>query len=231
MKNTIRGRESSIIRAIYTYHDFFNSRHVPLWYDNLARGGSLEGGDILVLSDSSIAVGVSQRTDASAVQILADNLFKLNSGVKNVYAVQLPKIRSFMHLDTVCTMVDYDKFTTYPLIGENMNIVKITRGKDCVSYKRMETLKSALQDALNIKSIQFIENGGDAVTAAREQWNDSTNTFVISPGVVIAYDRNEALNEILEKNGIKVIAVKGSELVRGRGGPRCMTMPVCRENI
>ena len=232
MKNPIRNRESHIIRAIYNYHEFFNCSQTLLWYDNLNQGSAIEGGDILVLSKNSVAIGISQRTDASAVQILAENLFKNNSGIENIYAIQLPKIRAFMHLDTVCTMVDYDKFTIYPSIDDNLNIVKMTKDKESIKYKRIDTLKSALEDALNINNIQLIESGGgDAITAAREQWNDSTNTFVLRPGVVIAYERNEISNSVLEKNGIKVIAVKGSELVRGRGGPRFMTMPVCREDI
>jgi len=232
MKNPVRNRESHIIRAIYNYHDFFKKATVPLWYDNQNQGSTIEGGDILVLSKNSVAVGISQRTDASAVQILADNLFKQQCDIKNIYAIQLPKIRAFMHLDTVCTMVDHDKFTIYPTIDDNLNIVKLTRGKGCINYRRIDTLRSALEDALNITSVQLIKSGGgDPIVAAREQWNDSTNTFVLSPGVVIAYDRNEISNNILEKNNIKVIALKGSELVRGRGGPRCMTMPVLREDL
>lgn len=232
MKNPVRNRESHIIRAIYNYHDFFANINAPLWYDNLNQGSAIEGGDILVLNKTSVAVGISQRTDASAVQILAENLFGSNSGIENIYAIQLPKIRAFMHLDTVCTMVDYDKFTIYPSIDDNLNVVKMTKDKDNIKYRRIDTLKSALEDALSIKNIQLIKSGGgDAIIAAREQWNDSTNTFVLRPGVVIAYERNEVSNSVLEKNGIKVIAVKGSELVRGRGGPRCMTMPVCREDL
>jgi arginine deiminase len=233
MKNPIRKRESRILRAIYTHHEFFNKNHAPLWYDNNIQSSTIEGGDILVPSAASVLVGLSQRTDASAAQILANNLFHKNSHIQNVYAVQLPRIRAFMHLDTVCTMVDYDKFTIYPSIDEHMNIVKMIRGKNNqIHFTKMDSLKATLQDALNIKHIDLIKSGGgDPIIAAREQWNDSTNTFVLSPGVVIAYDRNEISNEVLENHGIKVIRIKGSELVRGRGGPRCMTMPICREEI
>ncbi len=233
MKNPIRKRESRILRAIYKHHEFFNKNNVPLWYDNNIQSSTIEGGDILVTSSASMLVGLSQRTDASAAQILANNLFYQNSRIQDVYAVQLPKIRAFMHLDTVCTMVDYDKFTIYPSIDEHMNIIKMTRGKNNqIHFTRMDSLKSTLQDALNTKHIDLIKSGGgDPIIAAREQWNDSTNTFVLSPGVVIAYDRNEISNEVLEKHDIKVIRIKGSELVRGRGGPRCMTMPICREEI
>lgn len=233
MKNPIRKRESRIVRAIYAHHDFFAGKNVPLWYDNNIQSSTIEGGDILVLSASSVVIGLSQRTDASAVQILADNLFKQNSQIQNVYAVQLPRMRAFMHLDTVCTMVDHDKFTIYPTIDEHMNIVKMTRSSNNqLRFVKMDNLKATLEDALNTKHVDLIKSGGgDPIIAAREQWNDSTNTFVLSPGVVVAYDRNEISNEVLETHGIKVIRIKGSELVRGRGGPRCMTMPICREEI
>jgi arginine deiminase len=130
-------------------------------------------------------------------------------------------------------MVDHDKFTIYPTIDEHMNIVKMTRSSNNqLRFARMDNLKATLEDALNTKHIDLIKSGGgDPIIAAREQWNDSTNTFVLSPGVVVAYERNEISNEVLETHGIKVIRIKGSELVRGRGGPRCMTMPICREEI
>ncbi len=232
MKNTVRMRESRIARAIYEHHPLF-SGNVPLWYDNNLQSSSIEGGDILVINDSSVVVGCSQRTDAAAVQILAENLFSQNDDMRAVYAVELPKIRAFMHLDTVFTMIDYDQFTIYPLLDQNMNVVKIMRSAGgCPQFQRMDSLKVALCDALGVTHLNFIQSGGnDPVVAAREQWNDSTNTFVIAPGEVIAYNRNEISNEILAKNNIKVHTIRGSELVRGRGGPRCMTMPLCREKI
>lgn len=232
MKNSVRMRESRIARAIYEYHPVF-ADNVPLWYDNNSENSCIEGGDILVVGNSSVVVGCSQRTDTAAVQILAENLFAQNADIDAVYAVELPKMRAFMHLDTVFTMVDYDQFIIYPLLNEHRNVVKITRSANAYPhFQRMDNLKAALCDALKVKHLNFIQSGGnDPVAAAREQWNDSTNTFVIAPGEVVAYSRNEISNEILTKNNIKVYAIKGSELVRGRGGPRCMTMPLCREKI
>ena len=138
-----------------------------------------------------------------------------------------------MHLDTVFTMVDYDKFVIFPNILNDIEVITITSGgKSTLKYEAEENLKTALAKALNLPSVKLIKSGGSSsVISAREQWNDSTNTLAISPGVVITYNRKEISNEILDRNGIKVLSIEGSELVRGRGGPRCMSMPLVREDI
>jgi arginine deiminase len=138
-----------------------------------------------------------------------------------------------MHLDTVFTMVDRDKFTVYPGILDRVTVYKLTRdSKNGIKVSVEDSLVGALKRSLRLPAVSLIQSGGgDVVTAAREQWNDSTNTLAIAPGVVVTYSRNEASNEVLRKNGIEVLEIDGSELVRGRGGPRCMSMPLVRDDI
>jgi arginine deiminase len=138
-----------------------------------------------------------------------------------------------MHLDTVFTMVDRDKFTIFPGIADRVRLFSLTPSAGGgIEISPQEDLVKTLSRALGVPTIKLIETGGgDALTAEREQWNDSTNTLAISPGVVITYRRNIVSNDILSKNGIEVVVIPGSELVRGRGGPRCMSMPLFREKI
>lgn len=228
MKTPARDRETMFLKYIYQYHPLFKGDTTPLWYD-YKETHSIEGGDILVLSDKVVAIGCSQRTSAAAIETISQRLFR-NSGIEKVIAVEIPSTRAYMHLDTVFTMVDYDKFTIYPGIEDVVRAYELTIGKITPKVEPKASLKDALTAALEIPSVTFIQSGGgDEITAAREQWNDSTNTLAIAPGVVITYDRNEASNATLRKHGIEVIEIEGSELVRGRGGPRCMSMPLVRE--
>ncbi len=230
MGTDARNRETMFLKYIYKYHPLFKGENTSLWYDYTEKS-SLEGGDILVLSDKVVAVGCSQRTSAKSIEILAQNLFQ-NSIVEKVLAIKIPFTRAYMHLDTVFTMVDYDKFTIYPGIENRMDIYELTKGATRPKVKPIDTLENALKSALGLPAIKLIKTGrGDALTASREQWNDATNTLAVAPGVIITYNRNEVSNEYLRKNGIEVLEIEGSELVRGRGGPRCMSMPLVRENL
>jgi len=231
MNTLARERETVLLKYIYDYHPTFNKEASPLWYDH-DRRHSLEGGDILVLGESVVAIGCSERSSARGIEEVAMNLFEKDDKIKEVMAVQIPFTRAYMHLDTVFTMIDYDKFTIYPGVEEKVRAFRLTPGKTSPKVEPMADLKTALTESLKLSAIEFIQSGGgDEVTAAREQWNDSTNTLAIAPGVVITYNRNEASNATLRKNGIEVVEIEGSELVRGRGGPRCMSMPLVRESI
>lgn len=232
MHTDARRREPMLIKYIFEHNPLFKKEHSPIWY-NYTLPHSIEGGDILVLGKEVVAVGCSERTSAEGIEILARNLFASNEELKEVLAVQIPPLRAFMHLDTVFTMVDRDKFTVYPGILERVTVYKLTRkGKNGIKVSVGDSLVEALKKSLKLPAVNLIQSGGgDIVTAAREQWNDSTNTLAIAPGVVVTYSRNEASNEVLRNNGIEVIEIEGSELVRGRGGPRCMSMPLVREDI
>lgn len=230
MHAPVRRRESLIMQTLLEHHPYFKGAPNDYgWNEEF----SIEGGDVLILNEHVVAIGISQRTSIAGAEKLAHTLFEKNPQIEKVLAVKIPEVRAFMHLDTVFTMVDYDKFTVYPGILDNVETVTMTRGKDGTVHFAYETnLNEALKKALGLGHITLIESGGgNPLAAVREQWNDSTNTFALAPGKVVAYSRNERSNAVLEKNGIEVIPIEGSELVRGRGGPRCMTMPLAREGI
>ncbi|MDF2841018.1 MAG: arcA [Clostridia bacterium] len=231
MNTDARRREPMIIKYIYQYNPLFKKENAQIWYDyNIPY--SMEGGDMLVLSKEVAAIGCSQRTSANGIEQIAKKLFNSESGIKEVLAVQIPPLRAFMHLDTVFTMIDYDKFTIYPGIQDRVRVFRITPNNGGIKVSVEKSLIETLKKSLKLPAIDLIQSGGgDPITAAREQWNDSTNTLAIAPGVVVTYGRNEISNEVLRQHGIEVLEIEGSELVRGRGGPRCMSMPLIREDL
>ncbi len=231
MKREARRRESLLLHYIYMYHEYFSNAEGETWY-NYKERASLEGGDILVLSGSAVAIGCSVRTSTDAIERIAERLFR-GSGIEEVLVIQIPFTRAYMHLDTVFTMVDRDKFTIFPGMEENAKIFSLTPGAGkSLGITPKKSLEGALKDSLHLPAVKLIPSGGgDVVTSAREQWNDSTNTLAVAPGVVITYERNAVSNRTLRENGIEVIEIEGSELVRGRGGPRCMSMPLNREPL
>ncbi|WIG37235.1 arginine deiminase [Bacillus toyonensis] len=236
MREPARRRESLFMEYIIKYHPRFANHNVPIWLDRDYKF-PIEGGDELILNEETIAIGVSARTSAKAIERLAKNLFSRQNKIKKVLAIEIPKCRAFMHLDTVFTMVDYDKFTIHPAIQGpkgNMNIYILEKGPDVETLKitHRTSLMEALKEVLGLSELVLIPcGGGDAIASAREQWNDGSNTLAIAPGVVVTYDRNYVSNTLLREHGIEVIEVLSSELSRGRGGPRCMSMPIVRKDI
>ena len=230
MMTATRNRETLFGKYIFNYHPAY--KDTKLFYDR-TEDYSLEGGDILVLNKETIAVGISQRTNPNAIEKFANIILTEESSFKKVLAIDIPKTRAFMHLDTVFTMVDYDKFTIHPNIKSDIvvYVLKKIDGKMDITEERA-TLEQVLEKELNIDKIKLIKCGGDSVIdASREQWNDGSNTLCISPGEVIVYSRNYVTNQILQEEGIKIHIMPSSELSRGRGGPRCMSMPLIRENL
>lgn len=236
MREPARRRESLFMSYIIKYHPRFANHDIPIWF-NRDFDYPMEGGDELVLSKNTIAIGISERTAAKAIERFALNVFNQESNIQRVVAVEIPKSRAFMHLDTVFTMVDYDKFTIHPAIQGpkgNMNIYILEKGPDEETLKitHKTNLMETLKEVLNLKEVELIPcGGGDVIAAPREQWNDGSNTLAIAPGVVVTYDRNYVSNKLLREHGIEVIEVLSSELSRGRGGPRCMSMPLVRNDI
>jgi arginine deiminase len=236
MREPARQRESLFMEYIINYHPRFAFHEIPVWLD---RGYHypIEGGDELVLSDEVIAIGVSARTSAKAIERLALNLFKRQDAIKKVLAVEIPKCRAFMHLDTVFTMVDHDKFTIHPAILDpqgDMNVYILEKGPDpeLATISHRTNLQEALKEVLYIDELILIPcGGGDEIAASREQWSDGSNTLAIAPGVVITYDRNHISNQLLRRHGMEVLEISSSELSRGRGGPRCMSMPIVRNDL
>ncbi|WEG72981.1 arginine deiminase [Vagococcus intermedius] len=233
MYSVTRRRETLYGKYIFKYHPRFKDADVPLVYDR-TETTRIEGGDELILSKDLLAVGISQRTDAASIEKLAKNIFDKNLGFKRVLAFDIGSERKFMHLDTVFTMVDYDKFTIHPEIEGDLTVYSISQGEngELDIKEEHETLENILNKYLGINNVQLIRCGGNNLTAAaREQWNDGSNTLTIAPGEVVVYDRNPITNKKLEEAGVKLNYIPGSELVRGRGGPRCMSMPLVREDI
>ena len=230
-----RRRESLFMQYIINHHPRFAGQDIPVWSGRNQRF-SIEGGDELVLSHDTMAIGISERTTAEAIETMAAKLFA-GSDFKRVIALEIPKSHAFMHLDTVFTMIDYDKFTIHPEIRDanghlNIYILDKVEGSRYPKITKERDLEKALREALHKESITLIECGnGDPIAAAREQWNDGSNTLAIAPGVVVTYDRNYVTNQALREAGLEVIEVAGSELGRGRGGPRCMSMPLVREDL
>lgn len=197
---------------------------------------SIEGGDILNLSRRVLAVGISQRTTPEAIELLAQNIFGDDSAeVETILALDIPSIRAYMHLDTVLTQIDYDKFTVHPEILGSLRVYEICRGERKGELRVAEldnSLPVILGTHLGLDKVTMIRCGGkDRVASEREQWNDGSNTLCIAPGKVVVYDRNYITNGILRENGVEVLEMPSSELSRGRGGPRCMSMPLWREDL
>jgi len=231
MYSAARRRETIFGQYILEYHPEFAG--TARYYYRRELPYCIEGGDILNISSDTVAIGISQRTSPEAIEYLARNIFSDQaSGISSIIALDIPSMRAFMHLDTVFTQLDIDKFMVYPGILGNLHCYELTRGgqKEPVMVREVsEPLQELLAKRLRVDTVKFIRCGGDdAIASEREQWNDGSNTLCISPGKVIVYDRNYVTNELLVKNGIEAIEIPSSELSRGRGGPRCMSMPIER---
>ena len=235
MYSVTRNRETIYADYIFKYHPKFKGE-VEKYFDR-DYDWHIEGGDVLNLNEHILAVGISQRTEAGAIDKLAKNLFKNpNCEIDIILAFNIPESRAFMHLDTVFTQIDIDKFTYHPGIMKTLQVFEITEGDDPNSDEDLnvkeinDSLENILSKYLGLKVTLIPCAGGDDVASQREQWNDGTNTLCIAPGVVVVYNRNNITNEVLRDHGIKVIEMASAELSRGRGGPRCMSMPLIRED-
>lgn len=234
MYSKTRRRETIYGQYILEHHPAFAGQ-TPFYYRR-EYPFSIEGGDILNLSERVLAIGISQRTTPEAIELLAQNLFEDQSaGIETILALDIPNIRAYMHLDTVCTQIDYDKFTIHPGIMDTLRIYEIRKGNQTAPLQVRELdqpLSMVLASRLGLDRVTMIRCGGkDRVASEREQWNDASNTLCIEPGKVVVYDRNYITNAILRDNGIEVLEMPSSELSRGRGGPRCMSMPLVRHRI
>jgi len=231
MRRQARVRESMFAEAIYRWHPMFAGGGFDVWYHGAdAAPATIEGGDVLVIGNGAVLAGMSERTTAQALEMLAHRLFAAGAATSLV-AIDMPKQRAFMHLDTMLTMADYGVFTKYAGMGM-LRSYTIEPGASVRELKVTdhppEDMHTALAAALGLPSITVLTAVQDVRSAQREQWDDGCNVLAVAPGVVVAYERNVTTNAYLAENGIEVLTVAGGELGRGRGGPRCMSCPIER---
>jgi arginine deiminase len=222
-----RSRETTLTGAIYRFHPRFAG--TALLYEPALE--HVEGGDVLLLAPGVVAIGVGERTTPAGAERLARRAFAAGLA-HTILAVPIAQERATMHLDTVCTMVDVDAVVMYPNIADTLQAFTVTAGPDGEpSVQPERPFLRAAAEAMGIDRLRTIDTGLDPVTAEREQWDDGNNTLAIAPRVCVAYERNVETNAQLERAGIEVIAISGSELGSGRGGPRCMSCPIQRQPL
>lgn len=233
MRKPARMRETVNVEAIYRWHPRFAGADFPFFSDALAEGpAALEGGDVLVIGNGAVLVGMSERTTTMGVERLARRLL-LDGVASQVVAVAMPHERAQMHLDTVMTMLDPVSFVRYAGFGQRETMI-LRRGRGDrleIAGHAASQMEKVLARALGVDAVRVLTPPQDAHTAQREQWNDACNVLAVAPGVVVGYERNVATSDYLREHGIEVLEVPGGELGRGRGGPRCMSCPVLRDPI
>lgn len=232
MSMPARMKETMFVRYIHRYGKYFGQGDVELLYDYNC-GCGIEGGDVLSLSNKCVAIGCGERTSVAAIERLSKTLFE--RGYEKVLLFKNPRSRTYMHLDVLMTHIDYDKFLAHPCIAHKwFDIYELTpahNGEISISCTTDGTA-NVLERALGIDKITFVEiAGGDPIQYRREHWNMGANSLAMAPGSIITYDRNTITNELIDKAGVKVNPIPGGELSRGRGGPRCMSMPMIRDEI
>ena len=233
MAKPARKRETINSRLIYNFHPMFRDAGLDIVYGNDSlphEPATVEGGDVLVIGNGVLMIGMGERTSPQGVETLARLLFE-GGHVRQVIAVELPRARAFMHLDTAMTMVDVDAFAVYPYLPESLRsfiLSPVGSGGDYTVHESTD-LFAAVAEALDIDKVRVLRTPIDRMGAQREQWDDGTNFLAVSPGVVLGYERNTTANRYLADEGIEVVPVVGSELGRGRGGPRCMSCPIERD--
>ena len=225
-------RETLFIRYLHKYGEKFGKGSVDLLYDYNC-GCPIEGGDVLSLSNKCVAIGCGERTSVAAIEKLSKTLF--GRGYEKVLLFKNPASRTYMHLDVLLTHVDYDKFLAHPCMAHKwFDVYELTPAGhgEVAASRTTDSVERIMERALRLDKVTLIEmGGGNEITYKREHWNMGANSLAISPANIITYDRNHVTNALLDKAGVHVNPIPGGELSRGRGGPRCMSMPMLREEI
>jgi len=235
MAKPARKRETINSRVVYNFHPLFTAEPIEFLYGNDGLHhdpATVEGGDIAVIGNRTVMIGMGERSTPQGVETLSRQLFR-GGDVDRVIVVELPRARAFMHLDTALTMIDRDAFSVYPYLPAELRSFTLDRVGDGGEFKLEENVElfSVVAESLGVERLRILRTPIDRMGAEREQWDDGNNFLAVAPGVVLGYERNTTTNKYLTSEGIEILPVVGSELGRGRGGPRCMTCPIEREAV